>query len=79
MSDKTATDWVIYDPVTGDLLEGPMSYERAYRKVERDGEYDGEPGHLPIAMARQGEMRRIQKAISRQMSGNPPRDRRNRN
>ena len=67
-------DWMIYDPVTGDLLEGPVSYERAHRAVLVDGALDGERGHQPIAMARQGEMRRIQDERNRSMSGNPARD-----
>lgn len=74
MSRVDETDYMIYDATTGDLLDGPMNYQHARYLVERDSWQDGKDRHDPIAMARKGEMRRIQDSIARTMSGNPPRD-----
>ena len=68
----TSTQWAMYDTISGDILE--RGSESWIRKLQRD-EIDAAAGApCSVAIGTDADVRRAQKAISRRMSANPPRD-----
>jgi hypothetical protein len=72
MSDE---QWVLYDTVSGDILERGSEQQIRSRYAHDEDAAAGLPYPFSAGMARASEIGRIQEAHRRQMSGNPPRDR----
>jgi len=68
----TSTQWAMYDTISGDILE--RGSESWVRKVQRDAIDAAAGGPCPLAIGTGADVRRAQKAISRGMAANPPRD-----